>query len=147
MTGADLTAVLDASVVVDLVAPDVPPEEAGAAALGLLAARGVAFVAPGLLPHEVRNALLTGVRQGRWEGATADEAARKLARIPVTISDDARDAARAWELSRRYDNHPIYDMVYVAMAERLGALLLTRDERLRGRLAHLDWVRSPGDVG
>lgn len=146
MTGADHTAVLDASVVVDLLAPDVPLEQSAGAALGRLAARGVAFVGPGLLVHEARNALLTGVRRRRWDGAAADEAARRLAQIPVTITDDERDAARAWELARRYDNHPIYDMVYLAMAERLGAVLLTQDERLRGRLAHLDLVRSPSEI-
>jgi predicted nucleic acid-binding protein len=37
-------------------------------------------------------------------------------------------------------------MVYVALAERLGTELVTADERLRARLAHLDWVRSIGDA-
>ena len=33
-------------------------------------------------------------------------------------------------------------MVYVALAERLGTELITADQRLRARLAHLDWVKS-----
>jgi len=43
----------------------------------------------------------------------------------VRIVDDERDLGRAWDLARRYDDHPIYDMVYVAVAERRGAVLVT----------------------
>jgi predicted nucleic acid-binding protein len=50
---------------------------------------------------------------------------------------------RAWELSRRYDNHPIYDMVYVAVAEAAGTTLITADANLRSRLTHLAWINGP----
>ena len=40
----------------------------------------------------------------------------------------------AWELSRRYDEHPICDLVYVALARRLGEVLLTADRKLVDRL-------------
>jgi predicted nucleic acid-binding protein len=33
------------------------------------------------------------------------------------LLDEPRDLQRAWELSRRYDNHPIYDLLYVALAD------------------------------
>lgn len=132
--------------IVEIIVPGIPIDESAARTLGQLAADGARFVSPGLLPLEVRNVLLTGIRRGRWDGVLADQAEANLADLPVEIIDDARDGARAWELARRYDNHPVYDMVYVALAERLAARLLTQDQRLLRRLAGLDWVVSPSQV-
>jgi predicted nucleic acid-binding protein len=58
--------------------------------------------------------------------------------------DSELDAERAFELARRYDNWPVYDMLYIALAERLGAEFYTSDESLSRRLAHLGWVREVG---
>jgi predicted nucleic acid-binding protein len=134
--------VVDASVVVDLVAPGVGSDAPARVRFGKWAAAGTELVAPGLLWLETANALLTGIRRGRWSGADADAAAARLERIPLRRADHAPDQARAFELARRYDNWPVYDMVYVALAERLGTELITADQRLRGRLAHLDWVQT-----
>jgi len=61
----------------------------------------------------------------------------------VRLADDHRDLDRAWELARRYDNHPIYDMIYVALAERRATELVTADEALRRRLTNVDWIVGP----
>ena len=63
--------------------------------------------------------------------------------LPVRLADDHRDLRRAWELTRRHDNHPVYDMIYVALAERTATQLITADEALRRRLVHFSWVVSP----
>ena len=136
--------VVDASVVVDWVAPGADPASAAMATLERLVAAGEDVVAPRLLKEEVANALLTGIRRRRWSGAEADRAWRRLANLPVRFVDTARDVARAWELSRRYDNHPLYDMLYVAVAQRTGHTLVTADDDLRARLGDLDWVVGPG---
>ena len=47
------------------------------------------------------------------------------------------------ELAHRYDNHPIDDMIYVALAERTPTELVTADEALRRRLTHVDWIVDP----
>ena len=99
--------------------------------------------APRLLLEEVANALLTGVRRGRWSGVDADAGWQLLRQIPVQCIDLEEDLARAWELSRRYDEHPIYDMLYVALAERLGVPLVTADHQLRERLVGLDFLTGP----
>jgi predicted nucleic acid-binding protein len=138
--------VVDASVVVDLVAPDVGSDAPARILFGTWATAGTEVAAPSLLWLETSNALLTGIRRGRWSGADADAAQVLLERIPLRRVDGARDKARAFELSRRYDNWPVYDMVYVALAERLGTELITADQRLRGRLAHLGWVRGTGEA-
>jgi predicted nucleic acid-binding protein len=137
--------VVDAYVVVDLVAPDVGSDAPARILFGNWAAADTEPVAPSLLWLETSNALLTGIRRSRWSGADADAASARLERIPLRRADSARDQARAFELARRYDNWPVYDMVYVALAERLGTELFTADERLRARLAHLGWVRGVND--
>ena len=110
---------------------------------GLWAQERVTLAAPRLMWEEVLNALLTGIRRQRWSGEQADVAASLLERLPVTAVADERDRDRAFELARRYDNWPVYDMVYVAVAERLSDTLVTVDERLRSRLSHLGWVIGP----
>lgn len=93
--------------------------------------------------QEVSNALLTGVRRGRWSGSDADRARALLRTLPVKLADEPRDLDRAWELARRYDNHPIYDLLYVALAERHETRLVTADAGLRERLVGIDWLVGP----
>jgi predicted nucleic acid-binding protein len=108
-----------------------------------LAAERADLVAPRLLFEEVTNALLTGVRRRRWTGAAADTAFLHLQQLPVRLVDSAGDLDRAYELARRYDDHPIYDMLYVAVSERVGTQLITADANLRSRLAAMTWVVAP----
>jgi predicted nucleic acid-binding protein len=135
--------VVDASIVVDWVAPDSDPTLPAVKALTRLAEQQAELLAPRLLIEEVSNALLTGIRRGRWSGVAADKAHRLLRELPVKLLDEPRDLRRAWELARRYDNHPIYDLLYVALAERHGALLITADTALRQRLVGLDFLITP----
>lgn len=135
--------VLDASVVVDWVAPGADPELPAVALLARLAADDVELLAPRLFLEELANALLTGVRRGRWSGAAADAAYSLLRELPVRLIDEPRDLDRAWDLARRYDNHPIYDLLYVALAERRRTRLVTADSTLRQRLSGLDWIAAP----
>jgi predicted nucleic acid-binding protein len=135
--------VVDASVVVDWVAPAVDAQGPARRLLRALAAQGDVVIAPRLVLEEVANALLTGVRRGRWDGTQADVAFMLLRRLPIRLLDSWEDLERAWDLSRRYDEHPVYDMLYVALAERLGERLVTADEQLQRRLAGLGFVVGP----
>lgn len=135
--------VVDASVVVDWVAPDSDPALPAIKALSRLAEQDADLLAPRLLIEEVSNALLTGIRARRWSGVAADKAHALLRELPVQLIDEPHDLYRAWELARRYDNHPIYDLLYVALAERRQSLLITADKALRERLVGLDFVITP----
>jgi predicted nucleic acid-binding protein len=135
--------VVDASVVIDWVSPDASASTPSVRLLDRLSARGTVFIGPRLLFEEVSNALINGIRRRRWSGAAADSSQELLLRLPVRIADDQRDLVRAWELARRYDNHPVYGMVYVALAERTAMELITADASLRRRLAHLSWIVGP----
>ena len=138
--------VVDASVVVDWVAPDADPELPALALLARFAAEDADLLAPRLMVEEVSNALLTGIRRRRWSGAEADRAHTLLRELPVSLVDEPRDLDRAWDLARRYDNHPIYGLVYVALAERRRTQLVTADVSLRQRLVALDWLTTPDEL-
>ena len=104
---------------------------------------GAEILAPRLLLEEVANALLTGIRRRRWDGAAAEDSFATLLRLPVRLVDTTADLERAWDLARRHDDHPVHDMLYVAVAERTGHLLITADGTLQRRLHALDWVVPP----
>ena len=135
--------VLDASIVVDCVAPGIDRSSSAMRTMRRLSSEGAELIAPRLLLTECANALLTGVKRGKWSGAAADLAYGFLVKLPFRLADDAHHMDRAWELSRRYDNHPIYDMVYVAVAEAAGTTLITADSTLRSRLTHFAWISGP----
>ncbi len=135
--------VVDASVVVDWVAPGVDPDGPAGRLLARLAREAAPILAPRLLLEESANALVTGIRRRRWSGAQADAAFVLLGQLPVQLVDQPQDLDRAFELSRRYDEHPVYDLVYVAVAERLREQLVTADDTLRQRLVTLPFVVSP----
>ncbi|MHB1711721.1 MAG: type II toxin-antitoxin system VapC family toxin [Acidimicrobiales bacterium] len=136
---------MDASIVVDWVAPGAEPDSPAMYVLDRLVRADDEVKAPRLLLEEVSNAILTGIRRHRWSGAEADNAFRRLWALPVQLIDDRRDLRRAWELSRRYDNHPVYDMLYVAVAERTHGLLITADRRLRELVQDFAWVVGPDE--
>ncbi len=138
--------VVDASVVVDWVAPGIDADAPALGALAKLSSTNAELLAPRLLPEEVSNALLTGVRRRRWSGAAADRSQLLLRELPIDLADQRRDLERAWELARRYDNHPVYDLLYVALAERRGTQLLSADEALSEKLIGIDWVVSPDEL-
>ena len=132
--------VIDASVVIDWVSPEASAMSPSIKLLNRLSLHGADLVGPRLLLEEVSNALLSGIRRRRWSGAAADSSHGLLLRLPIRLTDDQRDLMRGWELARRYDNHPVYDMIYVALAERSRTELVTADASLRRRLTHLSWI-------
>lgn len=132
--------VVDASIVVDWVAPDADPDGPAVQLLTLWADAETTLLAPRILMEEVSNALLTGCRRGRWNGPAADRAYQHLRRLPIALRDDAATLGRAWDLSRRHDNHPVYDMLYVALADQHGEQMFTADQALLERMVLVDFV-------
>jgi len=137
-------AVVDASVVIDWIVPRVDPSSPSMKTLRRLIRANDPVIAPEILYVECASALVAGVRRSRWTGSDADGAYGLLVRLPVRAVSDRRYLDRAWELSRRYDNHPVCDMLYAATAEAVGTVFITADETLLQRLGHLGWVQRPG---
>lgn len=80
---------------------------------------------PALFYSEVANAICKKARRGELELEPVVEQLPKLRLITTTI-DDASFAARALTLAHELD-HPVYDCVYLAIAEAREELLVTAD--------------------
>ncbi|WP_299823014.1 type II toxin-antitoxin system VapC family toxin [uncultured Jannaschia sp.] len=95
--------------------------------------RGSDMVAPALLRIEAANVLRTIAARKALSNAHALELFLLLQTAPVTIVDaDEILERRALKLALEL-RHPVYDCVYLALAERLDRKLITADRRfLRG---------------
>jgi predicted nucleic acid-binding protein len=71
----------------------------------------------------------------RWSGAAADGAHAPPRDLPIDLVDERTDLLRAWELLR---TSALHDLLYVALAERRRAQLVTADMALRRQPNRLD---------
>ena len=115
--------VADASAVLELLLGTT----AGAHVAARLAAPGESAHAPHLLDLEVAQVLRRYVRRRELPAGRAREALDDLAALPLVRFPHEPFLPRIWELR---DQLTAYDAAYVALAEVLGARLLTRDRAL-----------------
>ncbi len=92
-----------------------------------LYSRGESLHAPHLLDLEVAQVLRRLVREGAVSAPRADQAVQDLLDLRVTRYPHFVFLSHIWRLR---DNFSAYDAAYVALTERLGATLITRDPRL-----------------
>jgi predicted nucleic acid-binding protein len=102
------------------------------------------FAVPDLFWAECANILWKAVRQGRWTRSAAEEAilALKARSLPTTSSLDLLEEAFSIALTF---HRTVYDSLYVALALRFKAELVTADAWLANALAaHLPvkWLGS-----
>lgn len=123
-TGAERAAVqvVDASAVVAALLDDGPDGRWVEHRL-----READLVAPHLMPVEVANIIRRTEARGAIDHTAADHAVRDLRRLDVDLVAFEHVAERAWELR---SNLTAYDAGYVALAELVGARLVTLDARL-----------------
>lgn len=91
------------------------------------------FHAPHLVDVEVTHALRRLVASGELSSDRASDARMDAADLLIRRYPHRPLLARAWELR---DNLTVYDGVYVALAELLGAPLVTCDARLAQSPGH-----------
>jgi predicted nucleic acid-binding protein len=90
--------------------------------------------APHLLDLEVAQVLRRLVREGAVSAPRADQAIEDLLDLRVARYPHFLFLPR---ISRLRDNFSAYDAAYVALTEKLGATLITRDARLASACARL----------
>ena len=84
--------------------------------------------APRLMASEVGDALWRKARLGQVARSDAAVALAWLAYMPLRWNDDETVSADAVRLALALD-HPVYDCVYLALAHRIGATVVTADLR------------------
>lgn len=115
--------VLDASVVLELLLRT----PAAQAVETRIFARGETLHAPHLLDVEVAHVLRRYVLRGEMSAERGLQSLELLGAMPLRRYAHQALLPRMWHLRQ---NLTAYDAAYVALAESLGAVLLTRDERL-----------------
>ena len=126
--------VVDASVLFEVLA-DTPESDALRARMAIDADHG----APHLVDAEVLSVIQTQHRLGALDATAAHQAVDDLRSWPGERWSHRPLLERAWELRHGLRS---YDGLYVALAEALGATLLTLD----GRLARASGIRCAVEV-
>ena len=99
-----------------------------------LAAKAEDIQAPRLMASEIANALGRKARLGEIERGEAGVVLASVPGMPVRWGDDEVACADAVRLALALDR-PVYDCVYLALAHRIGAIVLTADPRFVNALA------------
>lgn len=116
--------VVDASVAVELVLQ----LDAAEALMDRLFTDAEKLYAPELLDVEVAQVIRRYWRSGDVTAARGATAMADLAELPITRMAHAPLLERVWQLR---SNATAYDATYLALAEALDAVLITRDAALR----------------
>ncbi len=116
--------VVDASVAVKWIHSEPGSREAKA-----LVKPATELIAPDFMPLEVANVLWRLVRTKQMKAHEVPALLDLLSRAMSHLESSGRLLPRALALAIALD-HPIYDCLYIALAEREGAILVTDDRRL-----------------
>ncbi len=99
-----------------------------------LATSGHDLHAPRLMASEIANALWRKALAGGMERRAAGVLLASLPDIPVRWSADEFVSADAVRLALALE-HPVYDCVYLALAHRIDAKVVTADRRFANAVA------------
>ena len=99
-----------------------------------LATSGHDLHAPRLMASEVANAIWRKARTGEIERRAAGILLADVPEMPVRWGADELVSAEAVRLALALDR-PIYDCVYLALAHRIDAIMLTADRRFANAVA------------
>ena len=124
-----MTWVVDASIAVKWVIPEVLSDKADR-----LRAGDDEMLAPDLLLVEVANALWKKTAGREISPMDADRALHLVSESGIDLRPTAPLLSRAMHLARRLD-HPVYDCVYLALAEHEHASFVTADRGLLRRVS------------
>ena len=120
--------------------------EDGSKSARALAAGYETLTAPELVLVEVANAVWKGVQRGLLAPEQLDRAVRRLPGWFDEVQAIGPLLPRAAAIAREL-GHPVYDCIYLALAERSAATLVTADRRLLNRLADTAFAPLVRELG
>ncbi len=109
------------------------PEADSGIAMQLLGAPCELY-APRLLVSEVTNVLWRSVDSGSLEDFEARRLAAEVRGMSVKWADDEETPGKALRIALEV-GHPVYDCMYLALALRIGASVVTADKRFVSAVA------------
>lgn len=121
-----MNVVIDASAAVGIVC-SVPGAECFAAPLE----RAMLVAAPDLFVAEVCNALWKYHRADLLSGERCEQLLSHALALPDRLEPAPALYLEAFAVACRH-NHPVYDALYLVLARRINAAILTMDRRLAG---------------
>ena len=124
-----MTIVVDASVAVKWVIPEVLSDQAES-----LRGQADRLLAPDLLFPEAANALWKKLIRREITTREAAQALDLVMASGLDVRPSGPLLGRALAMARRL-RHPVYDCVYLALAQSESATLITADRRLLARVA------------
>ena len=136
--------VVDASVAVKWLVPEDDSDIARD-----LAAGGDDLHAPRLMASEIANAVWRKARLGEIERGEASTMMASVPGMPVRWNADETVCTDAIRLALALDR-PVYDCVYLALAHRIGAAVVTADRRFANAVApteHGDAIMTLAEYG
>jgi predicted nucleic acid-binding protein len=91
--------------------------------------KGASFIAPDIFIQEICNVVWKKVKN---QEITAEQGEAIVANVPMVLDHivpSSEVASRAFALAVQF-NHPVYDCLYLALAERESITLITDDAKL-----------------
>ena len=98
------------------------------------------LLAPDLLIAEVCNVAWHKLRRKEIDGDQAAATVSGLSDVIDELVPSAQLAPRAFEIAKALD-HPVYDCLYLALAEERRTRVVTADRRMLTRLHRTSWER------
>jgi len=114
-----------------------PP--AAAAARFLAESGAAASAAPDLILAEVANAAWKTTRVGAITAQEGMTILTSVASMFTRLVPAVALAPRAYQIAIELD-HPVYDCIYLALAERESAVLVTFDQRFEAAVRKTEWA-------
>lgn len=129
------TVVVDASVAVKWFLPEEGSEQAETLLGGKFR-----LIAPDLLWTEVANVVWKIARRGSITADEAQQMLRDASAMPVEIAESLPLLPKALRIATAADRS-VYDSLYIALADREKASVVTADQRLANALTNTEWAR------
>jgi predicted nucleic acid-binding protein len=135
------TVVVDASVAVKWFLPEEGSEQAE-----MLLGGKFRLIAPDLLWTEVANVLWKIARRGSITADEAQQMLRDASAMPVEIIESLPLLPEALRVATAADRS-VYDSLYIALAAREKARMVTADQKLVTALAKTEWASRVVPIG